>query len=214
LLPRIPEKLWKIDSSTVGEHFSLRESDQCYYIWEYTAGRDFKFSPSNHLIFNLKIKPGHIRKSPNRAFYKEQAIDHSAAALRKCLTRDYVEQAATFIPIPGSKAPGDPEYDDRMLKVLTRAFEGWAVDIRPILKLTESTAADHESEERLPYEQLLAISKLEDSAQTLLKPLAIVVDDVLNSGKHFRVAQALIAKQFPTVSVRGLFLARCIHERH
>ncbi len=37
LLPPIPQKLWRIDDSTVSEHFSLTESDLCYYIWEYAA---------------------------------------------------------------------------------------------------------------------------------------------------------------------------------
>lgn len=56
MLPIIPEKLWKIDDSTVGQHFSLSATDQCYYIWEYTAGRRYDFSPTNQLITNLKIK--------------------------------------------------------------------------------------------------------------------------------------------------------------
>jgi len=37
-----------------------------------------------------------------------------------------------------------------------------------------------------------------------------VVDDVLNSGKHFKVAQDLVSQRFPGVPVIGIFLARCI----
>jgi hypothetical protein len=212
LLPPIPEKLWTIDESTVGEHFSLRESDQCYYIWEYTAGKRYDFSPTNQLISNLKIKPSRIAQSPGRNHYKQQAINHAAAGLRHFLPQIYAEQSATFIPVPGSKATGDPDHDDRMLRVLQRAFHGWMADIRPMLELTESTPADHETTDRLSYDELLAISRLRDPSGKALRPIVVVVDDVLNSGKHFKVAQALISAQFPTVEIRGLFLARCIRD--
>jgi hypothetical protein len=57
LLPSIPQRLLQIDETTVGEHFSLAASDFCYYVWEYTAGQRYDFSPTNQLIANLKIKP-------------------------------------------------------------------------------------------------------------------------------------------------------------
>ena len=41
-------------------HRSLRATDQCYYFWEYTAGKRYDFSPTNQLISNLKIKPTQI----------------------------------------------------------------------------------------------------------------------------------------------------------
>lgn len=212
MLPPIPEKLWKIDESTVGQHFSLRATDQCYYFWEYTAGKRYDFSPTNQLISNLKIKPTQIAKSPGRNRWKQQAIDHSAAALRRLLGQAYAEQRATFIPLPGSKAAGDPDHDDRMLKVLQHAFQGWAVDVRPVLELTQSTAADHESTARLSYEELLAITRLNDPSGTAARPVVVIVDDVLTSGKHFKVGQTLISAQYGNVDIRGLFLARCIRD--
>lgn len=212
MLPPIPEKLWKIDESTVGEHFSLRESDQCYYIWEYTAAKGYAFSPTNQLISNLKIKPSQIAKSPGRNFYKQQAINHAAAGLRHLLPRVYVEGSATFIPVPGSKATGDPDHDDRTLQVLQRAFHGWTSDVRPMLQLTHSTPADHETVDRLAYEELLAISQLKEPGGQGVHPILVVVDDVLNSGKHFKVAQALLSARYPTAEIRGLFLARCVRD--
>lgn len=212
MLPPIPEKLWKIDESTVVEHFSLREPDQCYYIWEYTAGKGYAFSPTNQLISNLKIKPTQITTSPGRNRYKQQAINHAAGAIRHLLPRAYVEKSATFIPIPGSKAIGDADHDDRMWQVLRRAFQGWAADVRPMLELTRSTPADHETMDRLSYEELLAISRLNDPSGRPLLPSVVVVDDVLNSGKHFKVAQALLSAQTATIEIRGLFLARCIRD--
>jgi len=212
LLPPIPEKLWKIDESTVDQHFSLLESDQCYYIWEYTAGKRYDFSPTNRLISNLKIKPSQVAQSPNRYYYKEEAINHAASGLRQFLRRDYAEQHMTFIPVPGSKIAGDPDHDERMLCVLRRALQGWSADIRPMLELTQSTLADHETTDRLSYDELLAISRLNNPSSRALRPIVVVIDDVLNSGKHFKVAQALITEQFSDVEIRGLFLARCIRD--
>lgn len=212
MLPPIPEKLWKIDDSTVGQHFSLRESDQCYYIWEYTAGKRYDFSPTNQLISNLKIKPSVIAKAPKRNYYKQEAIQHSAQALRHLLSQIYTEHNATFVPVPGSKAAGDADYDDRMLQVLQRAFQDWATDMRPMLELTKSTQADHETPDRLSFDELLAITELKNTSGKPLRPVVVLVDDVLNSGKHFKVGQTLISAQYPGVEIRGLFLARCVHD--
>src|SRR5581483_74986 len=115
-------------------------------------------------------------------------------------------------PLPGSKVSGDPDHDDRMLKVLQDAFQGWAVDIRPVLELTQSTPADHESTARLSYEELLAITRLNDPSGEASRPVVVIVDDVLTSGKHFKVGQTLISAQYGNVDIRGLFLARCIRD--
>jgi hypothetical protein len=212
LLPPIPAKLTRIDESTFGEHFSLEASDRCFYIWEYTAGRRYDFSPTNQLIKNLKIKPSSIAKAPKREFYKQQALDHAARALRSFVRRALVEERATFIPVPGSKAAGDPDHDPRMLYVLKRAFQGWSADIRPMLELTQSIPADHETSERIAFHDLHAVSSLNDTSGQPLRPMVVIVDDVLNSGKHFKVAQALIGAKDPNADVRGLFLARCIRD--
>lgn len=210
MLPPIPEKLRRIDESTVDEHFSLTSTDRCYYVWEYTAGKDYSFSPTNNLIKNLKILPSEIEQSPGRARYKREAIDHAAATLRKLISKGFVEQRATFVPVPGSKVRGDADYDDRIGQVLKRAFSDRDADIRNMLALTESTPADHTAEDRLSYEDLLGITKLTAAARAPPKPVIAIVDDVLNSGKHFRVAQKLLRDRFPETEIRGIFIARCI----
>ena len=77
MLPPIPEKLRKIDDSTVGEHFSLDGFDRCYYIWEYAARKRYNFSPANQLVWNLKIKPSAVAITPARNRYKLEAIAHA-----------------------------------------------------------------------------------------------------------------------------------------
>jgi len=202
----------RIDETTVAEHFSLAASDFCFYVWEYTAGRRYDFSPTNQMIRNLKIKPTEIVTSPRRDYYKQQAINHSAVALRGFIQRTWVEQMGTFVPMPTSKIPGDADYDDRLLKLLQTAFAGLNADIRPLLEQTASTAADHESDERLTYAQLRQITRVNElQAATPPRENIAVVDDVLNSGKHFKVAQELLSERFPGVPVIGIFVARCLH---
>jgi hypothetical protein len=210
LLPPIPEKLWRVDDSTLGEHFSLEASDRCYYIWEYTARQRFDFSPVNHLVSNLKIKPSLIAQAGARSPYKLEAIAHAGAALQRLIAREFVETRATFVPIPGSKAASDADYDDRLLRAVSLAFRGWNADVREMLRITRSTLADHESAERLTFDQLSDITELASSSPTPLRPIVVIVDDVLNSGKHFKVAQSLIQARYPAVEIRGVFLARCI----
>lgn len=212
MLPLIPEKLRKIDDSTVGEHFWLDGADRCYYIWEYAARKRYDFSPANQLVFNLKIKPSAIAKTPARSRYKLEAIAHAGTALRSLIARVFVEARATFVPIPCSKAVADPDYDDRLSRVLARAFHGWDADAREILTLTQSTPADHESVDRLTFDELLAITELTNQSASAPRPVIVIVDDVLNSGKHFKVAQSTIRSRYPNAEIRGVFLARCVRE--
>ncbi len=211
LLPAIPQRMLQIDETTIGDHFSLATSDFCFYVWEYTAGQRYDFSPTNQLISNLKIKPTQITANPRRDHYKQQAIDHSAAALRGLVQRAWVEQIGTFVPMPTSKIPGHQDFDDRIQRLLRAAFGPLNADIRPMLEQTESTAADHESADRLSHAALRAITRIDEAhAAAPLRANIALVDDVLNSGKHFKVAQELLSQRFPGTPVIGIFIARCI----
>ena len=212
MLPTIPQRLLQIDETTVGDHFSLAASDVCFCVWEYTAGRRYDFSPTNQLISNLKIKPGQITISPRRDYYKQQAINHSAAALGHLIQSSWVEEIGTFVPMPTSKIPGHADFDDRIQRLLNSAFPTLKADIRPLLEQTVSTAADHENPDRLSYSALRAITRINEAhASAPLRANIAVVDDVLNSGKHFKVARELFAQRFPGIPVIGIFVARCIH---
>ena len=210
MLPSIPQRLLQIDETTLGEHFSLAPADFCFYVWEYTAQQRYDFSPTNQLIANLKIKPTQIAANSRRGFYKQQAIEHAAAALRGLIQRTWVEQYGTFVPIPASKIVGDPDYDDRVHRILDTAFNGLNADIRPLLEQTASTQADHESDERIAFRNLLDITRINEAHTQPVRPNIAVVDDVLNSGKHFKVAQQLLSQRFPGTPVIGIFVARCV----
>jgi len=209
LLPSIPDKLLRIDEVTAGDHFSLDATDTCFYVWEYAARRNFSAGPANQLIKNLKAKPSELAMTPARQRHKQRALRHAAKALRQLLGRQAVEGEYSFVPVPCSKACGDPDHDDRTLRVLQRAFSGWQSDVQPILRVRHSMAADHESAERMTHDDLLALTEALPPRNPLRRTI-VVFDDVLNSGKHFKVAQTLLSAANPDAAILGLFLARCI----
>ncbi|MGH8150424.1 MAG: hypothetical protein ACRETB_10695 [Steroidobacteraceae bacterium] len=149
---------------------------------------------------------------PQRESFKRQAVEHAAAALRALIERPWVEERGTFVPTPPSKAGDHPDHDDRMRRILDAAFEGFDADIRPMLEQASSTCADHERAERLPLAELRALMRLnETAASTAPRPVIAIVDDVVTSGKHFKVARELLSRRFPGTPVIGIFIARRVH---
>ena len=114
--------------------------------------------------------------------------------------------------MPGSKSIGDDDFDDRIALVLRAAFLGWQADIRKTLTASRSLEADHRAESRVGHDELAAVMTIHEHLSANVRPIVVIVDDVLNSGKHFRVAKAKILDRFPGVEVRGVFLARCVRE--
>ncbi len=195
----------------MGEHFSLDATDTCFYIWEYAARKNHAAGPTNQLIKNLKIKPSEMEKTPSRRYYKQQAIGHAAKALRELLGRQTAEGEFSFVPVPSSKAIGDIDHDDRIAQILQCAFSGWPSDVQPILRIGHSMQADHESADRTTYDDLLALTEVLPPVKPLRRTI-VILDDVLNSGKHFKVAKSLLTAANPAATVLGLFIARCIRE--
>jgi len=212
LLPPIPNRLSRIDATTLDQHFFLQPTDACFYIWEYTRRVGYHASPTNSLIANFKKKPLRIVDNPPEQSHKQRAIHHCAAALRALIERSWLETQATLVPVPGSKLPGHPDHDDRLIQLLQRAFQNYALDARPLIEQTQSTRADHERSARQRFDELIEITRINEAAAQPTRPILVVVDDVLNTGKHFKVAEQLLAQRFPSATIRGLFLARCRHQ--
>jgi hypothetical protein len=207
-LPPIPAKPLKVDKVTRGDHHYIRAGDECFYLWEYEAGQKPPYGPANQFIRNLKIRPSDITRDPRRALYNTGAIAHGANALRRLLSQHEVETRCTIVPIPCSKTADHGDYDDRLNKMLQQGFSGLRFDMQPLLQTRQSTAADHESGgQRATYAELLANTVLLPCS-TPARPTIVVLDDVLTSGKHFRVASDLLTSAFPNARVVGLFLAR------
>jgi hypothetical protein len=121
----LPKRLTKIDDLTRPDHTFLELEDECFYLGEYTARRGFAFSETNNLINNPR-KPMERRGRPEWR-YKESAILTCGRMLREAISEEWLD-AATLVPVPGSKMKGDVEYDDRMPRILQELGRGRAVD--------------------------------------------------------------------------------------
>jgi len=160
----LPARLTWIDDTNRRDHSFLAEEDRCAFFGELQASTGWGGGATNQLIANYKRSPAQIGHEPSGERlrrHRERAINEVAAALRGQFSREEVELRCTFVPIPTSKQPGHPEYCDRLERSLRLAFTGYRADIRPLLRLTASTRADHLSaDERLRYQHLLAVTRV------------------------------------------------------
>lgn len=209
----LPERLTWIDDANRSDHSFLRKEDRCAFFGELQASTGWGGGATNQLIANFKRSPaqiGHESGGERLRRHRERAINEVATGLRNQFTREEVELRCTFVPIPTSKLPDHPEYCDRLERSLRLAFAGYRADIRPLLRLTANTRADHLSaDERLRYQHLLAMTMV-DPRQLGGEPRPVVVlfDDVLTSGKHYKVAKTRIREVFPDHGILGIFVAR------
>src|SRR6185437_16567733 len=100
-------------------------------------------------------------------------------------------------------------------RTLRIAFDGYASDIRLLLRQRMSTCSDHCSgHDRMSYERLFEITELDPKYLVIpLRPIVVLFDDVLTSGKHYKVAKSRIREFFPQQPIVGVFVARRVQPR-
>ena len=87
---------------------------------EYFAFRGFAGGATNRLILDFKAGPTACARDGARRRRKERAIGAIAAGLRRAIPPAQA-LTLTWMPVAPSKAPADPEYDDRLVRVLRAA---------------------------------------------------------------------------------------------
>lgn len=198
-------RLTKIDQTTLADHCYLTEGDHCYYLTEYTARKGFNFSRANQLVLNFK-KPVSARNRPEWR-YKEQAIAEAANGFRGSIKASMFD-TGTLVPIPPSKARHDPEYDDRVVRMIQAIRADPPLDIRELILQPLSTEPVHQSERRPRPEDIQGRYQLDNRLAVPHPQWIALVDDVLTTGAHFKAAQTILNEAFPEVPVIGLFIAR------
>ena len=198
-------RLSEIDLSNIGDHARLGPGDRCYFLFEYTSGKNYAFSRTNSLISNLKKKPS--ISSESELYYKQQATNQVAIALRQALNADGLSKV-TLVPIPGSKMPGHPDFDPRMERVCRLIALG--ADVRSLVVQTASTEAAHEADhgERITVDKLVGVYAIDEHLCTPAPTAFWIIDDVLTAGTHFRAMQIVLSQRFPDVPIYGIFIAR------
>ena len=206
----LPQRHTRIDELTRPNHSYLEEADRCYFLGEYTSKAGFS-TPTNDLILNFKITPSELRKNPRRQRWKDSAVGEIAKALGRHLSN--LKPGRIVVPIPTSKLPNHPDYDDRLLRALASAKATPPLVVRELIKQHASTDADHESSTRQSYEELSANCYLDESVALPEPSGVVVVDDVLTEGKHFKVCQELIRTRYGSdIPIAGFFIARRIYQ--
>jgi hypothetical protein len=203
------ERLTKVDDLTRPDHFFLTPDDACYFLGEYTARKGYAFSATNQLILNFKKTLD--KRGTAQWRYKDRAIGETATAFRTALTGGLLDRI-TLVPIPPSKAKGDPLYDDRLVRMLDAIRPQPRLDIRKLILQRVSTAAVHGQANRPRPDEIQANYAI-DGTLVDPKPQTVgLVDDVLTTGAHFRAACTVIRQVYPDVRVVGLFIARRVPE--
>lgn len=198
-------KLTEIDETSRPDHFQLAADDKCLFLFEYTSHRDFKFSETNNLISNLKKKPSTAAKPGYH--YKERAIASCAKAFSKTLNGKWLD-FATLVPTPGSKIAGHIDYDDRILQICRRIRQNPPVDVRPLVRQTQSYEASHTTGNRISVDELVAMYEIDEAIANPAPKAIGIVDDLLTVGVHFRAMHTVLSERFPGVPITGLFVAR------
>jgi hypothetical protein len=192
--------LRKIDEQSRPDHFHLSADDDCYFLYEYTSGTNYSFSATNSLISNLKKKLGSAGHQ-----YKLQAIAQSARAFATAINPKWLD-ASTLIPVPPSKARGDPAYDDRMTQIC-RGIRA-ELDVRELVVNRTSLPAAHESQQRPSIDDLLCIYEIDSNFVDPPPRWIGIFDDVLTAGTHFVAMRKILSDRFPGVPITGFFIAR------
>jgi predicted amidophosphoribosyltransferase len=198
-------RLTRIDESNIGDHARLDAADFCLFLYEYTSGRNYSYSRTNQLISNLKKVP----TSPAAQLtHKNGAIRECAARLREALNPTWLA-GATLVPVPGSKARGDPLFDDRMTRVCQQI--GTTHETVELVTQRCSTEAAHVAGgQRIDVAQLGALYDLNLPRPDFSPAKIGIVDDVLTAGTHFRAMHGFLQPRFPDAQIVGIFIARRI----
>jgi len=202
-------RVQRIDANTIGDHAFLTPADECYYVFEKTAHRDYSFSTPNSVISNIKKKPSDRGK---RGFeYKAIDIGRCSVWLRALISAEWLK-TGTLVPVPPSKAKDHPDYDDRIIQICKGiGTAAVPVDVRELVIQTKSFEADHTKklgEKRITVAELIDAYEINEAAANPPPKAIAIVDDMLTAGKHFRAMHTKLSARFPGIRIFGLFIAR------
>jgi len=208
------ETFVKIDQISIGGYSRLNPDDQCFSLAEYDAGKGFRHSKANQVIQNLK-KP--MKKKPNAAEwkYKNRAIECAAKALHRAFSK-FDLKTETIVPVPSSKVRGDPDFDDRLLKILERLADlrrhnaNFETDVREVITSLKSTEAWHTSKEPRDPSELLSVYDVNSTLLAGIRRNVIIFDDVIATGGHFSAMKSKLLESNNELNISGVFLARSV----
>lgn len=184
---------------TQGQH-------QVYFYRQYISRAGFNRCETNQLITNLKKSPSASRVE---LYYKNQAIQQFSQELCSLFSTINYNMKVTWIP--SSKAPDDPEYDDRLIRVVQNTCSrNNYLEAAEVFTRSESSVPLHGGGERNPdkiAEEWEMNSRVLNGCNYIC-----IVDDVLTTGASFRAAHDLIVAAHPGIFVFGAIWAFTIDD--
>lgn len=198
-------RLTKIEPDTASR---LLSEDECYYSGEYQSHGGYQAGEYNQLISNLKIP---VPVPAHRIRWKNAAIQRCAEILQEGISGDALP-TITFVPVPGSKPLGHPEYDDRMVRVLDAyGAKVGGIDVRQAVLTAVTRDSQHGSGSRLSIDELLSTLLLNTPAFSVpFRPTVVIFDDVFTLGTSFRAMKVLLEKAPGVQRVVGVSIARTV----
>lgn len=204
-----------LEKENLSDCYYLEEDDVCVYLGDYTPHGGYDCSDVNQLIANLKKSID--RREMDDYKYKLSAIDQCASMIKYVLENIILKQTTAsiiIIPIPPSKSKDHELYDNRMIKIATRASQDQdRVKVIEFVAQRTSTKAMHLSVNRLSPPQLQSnydvLSEIPDTDNV---EVVLIFDDVLTTGSHFKAVKNMLLNQYPNLSgkIYGLFIAKVV----
>ncbi|GAB3288679.1 phosphoribosyltransferase [Parahaliea aestuarii] len=207
----MPIRFSLIDEHNRRDHYYLDEECVCVHLREYCAGKDYTFGATNNLISNFK--KGMDRKGRPEWKYKLSAIRTFASEVASALNPEGLE-GVVFVPAPPSKSKTHPEYDSRVLDVLTKAQlqVGESMAVCELVTQHGDRESAHTGGDRLNPAEHAATYQIHRELLGIEPQTIIVFDDVLTTGSTFMGMKQVLEEAYPGAAVQGMFLARCIRE--
>ncbi len=188
------------------DHWHLNADDECYFFGDYTPGGGYSHSAANQLVINLKRHPKFRGKPAWR--HKVRAIQTCGTLLGRTLNTNLASNSV-IVPIPPSKPPDHPEFDDRMIQIAMNSDPFRHADL---IRNTTARSPLHHSDQKRDIDAIYSALAI-DLADLGDATTCFLLDDVLTTGASFRACVRKIGEIDQIKRVVGVFIARCARPR-